>query len=170
MRLALIVAVARNGVIGRDNGLPWRLPKDMGHFQRTTRGSPVIMGRRTFESMDGPLLGRVNIVLTGREDYRAEGAIVVTDFASALDAARHHCTGDDDKTAFAIGGAPIYAEALKTADGLYVTWVDADIKGDAWFPPVDWRQWEEASSASFPADADHEHAFRIAVYVRRACP
>lgn len=164
MKLALIAAVANNGVIGRNNGLPWRLPKDMRHFMTTTLGHPVIMGRRTYESRNSPLPGRANIVLTSNPEYSAAGVEVAADFASALAVARRRL-GDADM-AFAIGGTAVYAEALKIAERLYITWVEAEVDGDAWFPKVNWEQWREASSASHPADARHDHPFRIALYER----
>ena len=166
MNLALITAMTCDRVIGRDNGLPWRLPKDMGHFMRTTLGKPVIMGRRTFESMPGPLPRRTNIVLTRQPGYGAAGIEVTADFGEALKVAEGQCRRDGADTAFVIGGAPVYAAALPLADRLYVTWVEGEVEGDTWFPKVDWRCWEETASTPHPADADHDHAFRIAIYDR----
>ena len=166
MKLALITAMTRGRVIGRDNGLPWRLPKDMRHFMRTTLGKPVIMGRRTFESMPGPLPRRTNIVLTGQPSYAAAGIEVAAGFDEALEMAERQCRQDGTDTAFIIGGAPVYAAGLPIADRLYITWVDGEVEGDTWFPEVDWRRWEETASTAHPADADHDHAFRIAVYDR----
>ena len=168
MKLALIAAVARNGAIGRGNRLPWRLPDDMRHFMRTTNGCAVIMGRRTFESMSGPLPKRANIVVTRQASYGAQGVEVVGDFAAALKAAARHCARTGIETAFAIGGTAIYQEALQAAERLYITWVAAEVAGNAWFPEVDWRQWREISSTEHPADARHQHAFRIAIYERLA--
>lgn len=166
MNLALITAMTRDRVIGRDNGLPWRLPKDMRHFMRTTLGRPVIMGRRTLESMPGPLPRRTNIVLTRQPGYAAAGIEVAADFGAALDIAERQCRRDGVDTAFVIGGAPVYAAGLPLADRLYITWVEGQVEGDTWFPEVDWGQWEETASTPHPADADHDHAFRIAVYDR----
>ena len=168
MQLALIAAVAANGVIGRNNGLPWRLPEDMRHFMRTTLGHPVIMGRRTYESRNAPLPRRSNIVITGKSGYSAPGIEVAADFPAALRIAKRRLGGAD--TAFAIGGTAIYAEAMKTAHRLLITWVEAEVEGDTWFPEVDWEQWREASSQFHPADADHEHPFRIVIYDRRQRP
>ncbi len=168
MKLALIAAVGRNGVIGRENDLPWRLPDDMRHFMRTTKGCPVIMGRRTFESMPGPLPKRFNILVTRTARYAAAGVEVVRDFPAALAAAARHCAQNGIATAFAIGGAAIYQEALQTAHKLYITWVDAEVAGDTWFPELDWRQWRETCAVEHPADGRHEHAFRIVIYERRA--
>ena len=166
MNLALITAMTCDRVIGRDNGLPWRLPKDMRHFMRTTLGKPVIMGRRTLESMPGPLPRRTNIVLTRQPGYAAAGIEVAADFPEALDIAGRQCRQDGVDTAFVIGGAPVYAAGLPLATRLYVTWVEAAVEGDTWFPEVDWRRWQETASTPCPADADHDHAFRIVVYDR----
>ncbi|MCY4214396.1 MAG: dihydrofolate reductase [Gammaproteobacteria bacterium] len=166
MNLALITAMTRDRVIGRDNGLPWRLPKDMRHFMRATLGKPVIMGRRTLESMPGPLPRRTNIVLTRQPGYAAAGIEVAADFAAALDIAERQCRRDGADTAFVIGGAPVYTAGLPLADRLHITWVEGKVEGDTWFPEVDWRQWRETASRSHPADADHAHAFRIATYDR----
>ena len=168
MKLALIAAVAENGVIGRNNGLPWRLPKDMRHFMKTTMGHPVIMGRRTYESRNAPLPGRANIVLTNRPQYSASGIEVAADFDSALAIARRRLHGNN--MAFAIGGTAVYATALKTADRLYITWVEGKIHGDTWFPEVNWEQWRETASEPHPADAEHDHPFRIAIYDRLPAP
>ena len=165
MKQALIAAVARNGVIGRGNDLPWRLPKDMRHFMRTTLGHPVIMGRRTYESRNAPLPRRANIVLTGKPGYSAPGIEVAANFPAALRIAERRLGGTE--TAFAIGGTAVYAEALRTADRLYITWVEAEVEGDTWFPEVDWEQWRETSSEFHPTDADHDHPFRIVIYDRR---
>jgi dihydrofolate reductase len=159
--------MTRNGVIGRDNDLPWRLPDDMKHFMRTTRGHPVIMGRRTFESMDGPLPRRTNIVVTRQRAYRAaEGARVVADLDAALAAARAQCDADGVDLAFIIGGAELYRRGLAIADRLYVTRVDAELDGDTHFPEVDWTAWRRISSEHHPADAEHAYGFDVEVYER----
>ena len=167
MEIALIWAMAKNRVIGRDNGLPWRLPDDTRHFMDTTMGHPVIMGRRTFESMPGPLPGRANIVLTRRPDYSPDGALIARDFDEGAAIAERQCARDARDTAFVIGGAPVYEAGLTVASRLYVTWIDAEVEGDTRFPRVDWSRWQAVSSRSHPADAAHDHAFRIVEYVRR---
>ncbi len=167
MEIALIWAMARNRVIGRNNGLPWRLPDEMRHFMRTTMGQPVIMGRRTFESMNKPLPGRANIVMTTRADYAAENIDVVGDFDAALKVAARRVLSSDGDTVFVIGGARIYALALPVAHRLYVTRIDAELEGDTWFPEVDWGQWEEISSEHHDADAANEYSFRIVTYIRK---
>ncbi|MCD9121554.1 MULTISPECIES: dihydrofolate reductase [Cupriavidus] len=133
--LTLIVARARNGVIGRDNTLPWRLPEDLAHFKRTTMGAPVIMGRKTWESIGRPLPGRRNIVVSRNPELRLDGA----ETASSLEDALRLCVGVEQ--VFLIGGAQLYAEALPSADRLIVTEIDADIDGDAHFPDIDPQRW-----------------------------
>jgi len=168
MEIALIWAMATNRVIGRNNGLPWRLPDDTRHFMNTTRGQPVIMGRRTFESLAKPLPGRANIVLTSRPDYPSEGIDVASDFNAALAVAERGVLSAAADTVYVIGGAPVYGLALPVASRLIVTWIDAEVAGDTFFPEVDWSLWEETSSANHTADTAHEYPFRIATYRRKS--
>ena len=145
--LTLIAAVARNGVIGQDNRLPWHLPADLKHFKALTTGHAVIMGRKTWESLPEkfrPLPGRQNIVVTRNAGYAAEGAVVVGSLPAALAAA----AGDE---AFVIGGAELYQAALPLAARLQLTEIDADYAGDTWFPPRDPQQWRETAR-----DAQHD--------------
>lgn len=137
--LTLIAAVARNGVIGVDNRLPWHLPADLKHFRALTMGRTVIMGRKTWESLPEkfrPLPGRQNIVVTRNEAYRTEGAVVVTSLEDAVAAATN-------AEAFVIGGAELYKAALPLAGRLQLTEIDADYAGDTWFPPRDPHEWRE---------------------------
>src|SRR5690606_3178604 len=126
-----------NGVIGRDNALPWRLPADLKRFRRITIGHPIVMGRRSYEAIGRPLPGRTNIVVTRRADYTAPGCTVVHSLEEAL--ARAAASPE----AFVIGGAQLYAEALPRAYRLYLTRVHAEIPGDTLFPAVDWASWRE---------------------------
>jgi dihydrofolate reductase len=158
---SLVVARARNGVIGRNNQLPWRLPSDLAYFKRVTLGHPVIMGRRTWESIGKPLPGRHNIVVTRNPGYRAEGATVVGSLAEAFRAA-----GEVDE-ACVIGGTSLFAEALPIADRIHLTEVDADVEGDTWFPSFDRSQWLEREVARQARDERHEYPFRIVVLERR---
>lgn len=135
--LALIAAVARNGVIGAGNRLPWRLPEDLRHFKATTLGHPVIMGRKTWESLGRPLPGRRNIVVTRNASYQAAGAEVVT----SLDEALHSASGASK--VFVIGGAELYRLALAAADELILTEIDRDYEGDAVFPGFDRADFQE---------------------------
>ncbi|MBK8324947.1 MAG: type 3 dihydrofolate reductase [Betaproteobacteria bacterium] len=134
---SLIVARAANGVIGRDNGMPWHLPADLAHFKRTTLGRPVIMGRRTWESIGRPLPGRRNIVVTRSANFPAAGAEVVGSLEAAWRA-----VADADEV-FVIGGGQLYAEALPGADRIYVTEIGEAIEGDTRFPDLEPRDWKE---------------------------
>ncbi|AZG07397.1 dihydrofolate reductase [Pigmentiphaga sp. H8] len=145
-QLILVVAYASNRVIGRDNALPWRLRGDLAHFKRTTLGHPIVMGRKTWESLGRPLPGRQNIVITRDPAYAAEGATVVHTLEDALAAA------GDAARVFVIGGAQIYAAALDRADMLIATEVHADVPGDAWFPPLPAGQWRESSREPQPSE------------------
>ena len=137
-RVYLVVALARNGVIGARGKLPWHLPEDLQHFKRITLGHPVIMGRRTWESLGRPLPGRENIVVSRRPGYEAAGASI----ASSIEAAIALCAGEP--VAFVIGGAEIYAAALPLADGLVMTEIDRDYAGDTSFPSWDRKGWRES--------------------------
>ncbi len=139
MELAIIVARAKNGVIGVNNTLPWRLPEDLKHFKNTTLGHPIIMGRNTWESLGKALPGRRNIVVSRNPDYEANGAEVFTSLEDAIDA----CTGNEK--VFIIGGAQIYDEALAYVDKLIITEVDIEVDGDAYFPNIDDMMWQETS-------------------------
>ena len=167
MDISLIWAMAENGVIGRGNSLPWRLPKDMQFFMTATMGKPVIMGRKTFESMKAPLPGRTNIVMTRAPEYDREGIRVVANFAEALKVARAQCEVDGTDEIMVAGGAEIYRLALAVATRLYVTTVHARVEGDTHFPEIDWSLFEEARAESFPPDERHSHPFTISVFNRR---
>jgi dihydrofolate reductase len=147
--LTIIVARARNGVIGRDNQLPWHLPEDLGFFKRTTMGTPIIMGRKTHESIGRPLPGRRNIVVTRDAAKRFEGCETATSIAEALTLAGK----DGAAHAFLIGGTQLYAEGIAFADTLIITEIDADIEGDATFPAPDPTQWQAVSHEQNQADA-----------------
>lgn len=146
MQLNLIVAYAQNNVIGRDNSLPWKLPSDLAHFKSTTLGHPVIMGRKTWESLGRPLPGRRNIVISRNPLYEAAGAQCVASLALAIEAVR------DADQAFVIGGAQIYQEALPFAQQVIATEVQAHIEGDAFFAPLDKKNWTEISRISHPPE------------------
>ena len=155
MKLALIAAVARNGAIGRDNDLVFGDPADQKHFRAVTMGCPVIMGRKTWESLPErfrPLPGRQNIVVTRNAGYRAEGAAVVTSLPAAVAAAQ----GDE---AFIIGGAELYAAALPLGDRLQLTEIDAAFEGDTHFPAIDARTWRETARETHQDGAGFAYAF-----------
>lgn len=157
--ISIVVAHSRNRVIGRDGALPWRLPTDLARFREITTGGAVVMGRRTFESLPErfrPLPGRRNVVLSTDPAYRAAGAEVCGDLDAALAACERDC--------FVIGGGVTYAAALPVAERVYVTHVDCEVDGDAWFPELaaeDWRRVEHGDPI-----AENDHSFRFAVYER----
>ena len=153
--LLTVAAVARNGAIGKDNTLLWRLPEDLKFFKRTTLGCPVIMGRKTWDSIGRPLPGRRNIVITRNPTWRAEGAEVFHDLDSAL------ATTANEPRVFVIGGGELYAQALPLADELVLTEVDADFEGDTFFPPWDRSAFTEISRESHTADAGWVYHFVV---------
>jgi dihydrofolate reductase len=145
MIVSLIVAVADNGVIGRGGTLPWRISSDLKTFRRLTMGKPMIMGRRTFESLGKPLDGRDNIIVTRNTDFQPEGTIVARDFDAAL-AVAHRCAHARRADEIAvIGGTTVFEAALPVATRIYKTEVHGNPEGDACFPPVDWTEWIEVS-------------------------
>src|SRR5712664_1807844 len=154
MRRSLVVAMARNRVIGRNNTLPWRLPEELAHFKRVTLGHPVVMGRKTYESIGKPLPGRLNIVVSRNRDFRAPGCKVVASLEEAYRAA-----GDADEVSI-IGGTSLFEAALPTADRIHLTEVEADVEGDTWFPEFDRSQWQEQEIDRHPADDRHPYPFR----------
>lgn len=160
-RVTLILARARNGVIGAKGGLPWRLPEDLAFFKRTTMGHPIVMGRKTWESIGRPLPGRRSIVVTRDPDFTASGAEVVHSLAEAIACCR---TADE---IFVIGGAQLYADALPRADRLLLTEIHADFDGDTLLPAPAPDLWEEASRESHPPVGNRAFAFDFVDYRRR---
>jgi dihydrofolate reductase len=160
VRISIVVAVSRNGVIGRDNRIPWRLPRDRRHFRRLTLGKPVVMGRLTYESIGRPLDGRTNIVVTRDHGFAAPGCRVVGSFEEALEAAR------PAEEAMVIGGGEIYARALPVADRVYLTRVETEVEGDAFFPELSSAQWREVESQTFDADERNPHPLRFVTLER----
>lgn len=156
-----IVAAAKNGVIGRENALPWSLKADLQHFKAVTMGKPVVMGRLTFESIGQPLPGRQNIVITRNAGYVAAGCTVVASLDAAIAAA------GDVPAIMVIGGAQIYAQALPLATRVYLTEVLADVAGDAVLPELDQTVWREVTSVPHAADADNDYACRFVTLERR---
>ncbi|GAB4437702.1 MAG: dihydrofolate reductase [Rhodocyclaceae bacterium] len=159
--VSLIAAVARNGIIGAGNRLPWRLPEDLARFKALTWGHPVIMGRRTWESLGRALPGRPNLVVSRSERFRAEGARSFPSLEAALEAC-------GDEPAFVIGGAHLYAAALPLAQRMYLTEIDADFDGDASFPAFDRSEWIERSRE--PRRTASGLAFAFVLYERRRPP
>ena len=155
MRRSLVVAMAANRVIGRDNAMPWRLPADIAHFKQVTMGHPIVMGRRTYQSIGKPLPGRKNIVVTRDRAFQAPGCTVVPSLEAAWQAA-----GDAEEVCV-IGGTSLFAETLPIADVIHLTEVEADVPGDTYFPEFDRSQWREKEIARQPADARHAYPIRI---------
>lgn len=161
--ISCIVALDRNGLIGVNGRLPWRLPDDMKWFREQTMGKPVIMGRKTFESIPDrfrPLAGRHNIVVTRNGLYQAEGVTVVNSIEAALDAA-----GAVDEVVV-IGGAELYTQLLPQANRLYLTLIEAEFAGDVFFPAIDLAEWHEIYRQAHPADDQHEYAFTWLIWDR----
>ena len=168
MKISLIAAVARNGVIGKNNregqpDMPWNLPDDFKFFKQKTSGHPVIMGRKTLVALGKPLPNRLNIVITHNTDFTADGTTVVASLEKALDAAR----AVETEEIFVIGGAEIYALALPVATTLYLTEIERAYDGDARFPAFDKAAWRETDRRHHAVDDRHETAFDFVTYERR---
>lgn len=159
MKLTLIVAYADNRVIGRDNDLPWKLPGDLSHFKKSTLGHPIIMGRKTWESLGRPLPGRTNVVISRNSSYPADGAVVVSSLQEAVAA----CGAVEQ--AFVIGGAQIYAQALPLAQTVMATEVHAQVEGDAFFPALPSSDWRETAREMQPPE--NGYAYDFVTYVRK---
>lgn len=166
MKLALIWAMSRNRTIGRNNALPWHLPEDMKYFKRVTMGKPIIMGRKTWESIGRPLPGRSNIVITRDPSYVAEGVKIVRTLEEAISLAASIALIDGANEAVVIGGAQIYALALPLAQRLYMTQVHAEVEGDAFFPQFDLTQWEELGREDFSASGPNPYDYSFVVLER----
>ena len=149
--ISLIVAVSTNNVIGADGDLPWRLSDDLKRFKVVTMGKPIVMGRKTHESIGRPLPGRQNIVITRQNDFNADGCDVVQSTAEAVEVA-----GGADEV-MVIGGSQIYATFLPLADRIYLTRVHTEVDGDAFFPPLDGAEWRESASESYEADDSNDY-------------
>ncbi|QOG16820.1 MULTISPECIES: dihydrofolate reductase [Bradyrhizobium] len=167
MEIVFVVAIAENGVIGAGNAIPWRLKSDMARFKALTIGKPVIMGRKTFESLRRPLPGRTNIVITRDADYRAAGAIVTTSAADAGDVARGDALRRSVTEIAVIGGAEIYRQWLDRADRLEITEVHARPDGDTYFE-IDKADWEETARVRHPAGPDDGADYSYVTYRRRS--
>ena len=163
MRISLIVAVAENGVIGRDGALPWRLSGDLRRFKSLTMGKPVVMGRKTWESIGRPLPGRPNIVVSRNAAFKADGAETAGGLDAALERARALAAAAGEDELFVMGGAALYAAALDGAGRVYLTEVHAAIDGDTVFPALDPAVWREISRERHPAGErdEHDHSFIV---------
>ncbi len=163
MIISLLVAASTNNAIGKNNQLLWHLPNDMKYFKNLTWGMTVIMGRKTFEAVNKPLPGRVNIVITRQEGWKAENVWVAKDLEDALrQAATTNC-----KEIFIIGGGEIYKQSIEKADKIYMTRVHAELSGDTSFPVIDETKWELKENIDFAADEKHKYAYSFQTWVKK---
>jgi dihydrofolate reductase len=158
--ISIIVAMAENRVIGNDNSLPWYLPADLKHFKAMTMGKPIIMGRKTWESLPGKLPGRPHIVVSSNPDYIADGCSVAHSLEQAL------AVAGGVPEVMIVGGAMLYAQALPLADRLYLTMVETQVEGDTSFPEYDSEQWREVERERHPADASNPYAYSFVTLSR----
>lgn len=167
MKLASIVAQSSNRVIGRNNCLPWYLPEDLRYFKRITQGKPIVMGRKTFESIGKPLPGRTNIVLTQDKTYQQSGVKIVHSLQEALDLAEQQSIIDDSDEVLIIGGAEIYRLAMSKVERIYLTQVHANIDGDAFFPQFNADDWSEVFREDFVAKDPNPFDYSFIVLDRK---
>lgn len=160
MILSIITAMDKNCLIGKENGLPWKIPADLQFFKKVTMSKPIIMGRKTFESIGRPLPGRQNIVITRDEAYTAEGCDVVYSIDEAFDIA------GDVEEAMVIGGANIYQQCLDKCDRLYLSRVLGEFEGDAWFPDINFSDWQLKEKEDHKADEKNECDYSFQVFER----
>ena len=163
MIISLIVAASTNNAIGKKGQLLWNLPNDLKFFKNTTWGMTVVMGRKTYESVNKPLPGRVNIVITKQEGWSAENVVVAKDFSDALEKAK----ATNCKEIFIIGGGEIYKQSIGIADKIYITRVHAELEGDTFFPVIDELTWELEHNLDFAADDKHKYAYSFQVWEKR---
>lgn len=166
MDIVLVAAIAENGVIGRGNALPWRLKSDMAHFRAVTMGKPVVMGRKTYLSIGRPLKGRTTIVVSRDRSLAVPGAVVAPSLDAAMTAARGDSLRRGADAIVIVGGAEIYAQIMERATRLAITHVHLRAEGEARFPPIDAREWQEIARSEHPAAADDDAAFAVVDYVR----
>lgn len=165
--IAMIAAVAANGVIGDHGRLPWRLPSDFAFFKAQTMGKPLLMGRKTFESIGRPLPGRTNIVVTRQQGYQPDGVLVINDLEAALEHARSIAAADRAEEVMIGGGETLYRAVLPQAERLYITHVDLAPEGDTCFPEIDPEEWEVTGEPDVPRSPRDGAAFRVKLYTRR---
>ena len=163
MKISMIAAMAHDRVIGKDNQMPWHLPADLAHFKRVTLGKPVLMGRKTFESIGRPLPGRRNLVISRNPGYQAEGIEVV----GSVEAALALLASSSVEELMVIGGGHLYAEMLPSADRLFLTQIDLAVEGDTRFPAFDDGQWQRIDCESHPADEKNPHPYSFETWQRR---
>jgi len=166
MKRSMIVAMAENRVIGINNKLPWYLPNDLKYFKQVTMGKPILMGRKTFESIGKPLPGRANIVITRNETWSAEGVRIVHSIDQAVSLATSICDIDGQSELMVIGGDQIYQTSLPEIDRIYLTQVHAEVKGDAFFPELDWSEWTEVGREDFVAEGPNPYDYSFIILDR----
>lgn len=167
MRISLIVALSENHVIGRNNKLPWYLPNDLKYFKQVTMGLPIVMGRKTYESIGKPLPGRTNIVVTRNESWSMDGVKVVHSLEQAFELAASIAEIDGRDEVMIIGGDQIYQSALTLVDRIYLTEVHAEVEGDAYFPEFDRDQWNVIGCEDFAAEAPNPYDYSFVVLDRK---
>lgn len=165
--LCLIAAATRNYVIGRNNSMPWHLPEDLRYFKQRTLGKPVVMGRKTWESIGSkPLPGRLNIVVSRQADLQIAGAEIYSDLASALERARVWANEHEADEVMVIGGGQLYKEALPDAQRVYLTRIELELAGDTYFPELPFDDWQRVDAQPFAAEGD-KPAYTFEVWQRR---
>jgi len=165
--VAMIAGVARNGVIGANGSIPWKIPSDMAFFKATTMGKPIIMGRKQYESVGRPLPGRTNLVVTRQSGYQPDGVIVISSLEAALDHAQTIAAADRADEVMIIGGGEIYAQAMPVADRLYISHIDLAPEGDVVFPPIDPAKWLVFAEPEVQSSERDTASYRVRVYHRR---
>jgi len=163
MSLSIIAAMDENQLIGNQGDMPWRLPSDLQHFKQITMGSPIIMGRKTFESLAQPLPGRTNIIMTKNKDYSAEGCLIVH---SAIEILKKFLN-KKEKEAFIIGGEEIYKLFLPYSNKLYLTMIENEFSGDTYFPDIDWENWGKVSEEKGKTDKNNPYLYSYQIYKRK---
>ncbi|MDD2222140.1 MAG: type 3 dihydrofolate reductase [Gammaproteobacteria bacterium] len=164
--VSLIVAATRNQVIGRDNQMPWHLPADLRYFKQRTLGKPIIMGRKTWESLGRPLPGRLNIVISRQADVELDGAEIFADLATAIQRGQEWATQQGVDEVMIIGGGQLYQHALSLAQRVYLTRIDLELEGDTFFPVLDPQQWLQTDAQAHPAQ-EQQPGYSFEVWQRR---
>ena len=160
--LSIICGMDENRLIGSDNALPWHLPADMVYFKKTTMGKPILMGRKTYESIGKPLPGRRNIIISRDSSYQAEGCDIASSIEAAIDLV------DDQPEAMLIGGASLYEQTMVVADSLYITEIHHQFSGDAWFPAIDPGNWKEVWREEHPTDERNKFNYAFVKYLHHS--
>lgn len=156
-----IVAVGQNQVIGKDNRLPWHLPADLKHFKNVTMGRPILMGRKTYESIGKPLPGRCNVIITSDETYQAPGCVIANSISMALTSVSY------SEEVFVIGGAGLFQQMLPQIERLYLTIIHHQFDGDTFFPPLDWSEWKEDEHEDHKPDKENKYSYSFLTLVRK---